>query len=406
MSESRVKYVLLIVIGLGFAVSSADAQQNPRYEFSIIEEAGVPTALTTGGAKFEAPLFTFEKVLTLSSDPENEESLLFRPGEFIRDEAGYFYVADTGNGRVAVFDPAGRYLRSFGREGGGPGEFQSLELQYLQGDVIHLCDPRGWRVTRFRTDGTLIDMTSLPRRPVMFSGLYFGPDDGTLLQVLRMEERGDEFASVWERVSILNSDRDEIAAIETPHGISIAIKDGGRRSAAMYYAPQPQVCVRPGLGCMLCNGDEPVIAWYDFSGRLLRRIRLELPVRPVTRQDEANVRALEEERLVGAPPHIRESRLDLTLPENKAFWNDSQVDEAGWHWLVRYHDFDARERGLGTTCLVVSPEGEYLGQCYLPASSGRVSHGHYLTFVTDEETEERLPTVYRIVPAVEGLIYP
>jgi hypothetical protein len=40
------------------------------------------------------------------------------------DDAGNLYVLDAGNLRVVVFDPAGRHLRSFGRRGGGPGEFQ------------------------------------------------------------------------------------------------------------------------------------------------------------------------------------------------------------------------------------------------------------------------------------------
>jgi len=35
------------------------------------------------------------------------------------DRSGLVYVADAGNGRVQVFDPDGRYLRSFGRGEGG-----------------------------------------------------------------------------------------------------------------------------------------------------------------------------------------------------------------------------------------------------------------------------------------------
>jgi hypothetical protein len=55
---------------------------------------------------------------------------------------------------------------------------------------------------------------------------------------------------------------------------------------------------------------------------------------------------------------------------------------------------------------VITPEGEYLGQSYLPTSSGRVSHGHFLTLITDEATGNVMPTIYRIVPAVQGVVYP
>jgi DNA-binding beta-propeller fold protein YncE len=45
-------------------------------------------------------------------------------GAIAVDGAGRVYVADYGNHRVQAFDPTGRALAGWGREGGGPGEFR------------------------------------------------------------------------------------------------------------------------------------------------------------------------------------------------------------------------------------------------------------------------------------------
>jgi DNA-binding beta-propeller fold protein YncE len=39
------------------------------------------------------------------------------------DREGNIYVADTGNYRVQILDPTGRFLRAFGAQGDAPGEF-------------------------------------------------------------------------------------------------------------------------------------------------------------------------------------------------------------------------------------------------------------------------------------------
>src|SRR3970040_14546 len=41
------------------------------------------------------------------------------------DRTDHLYVLDQGNHRVLVFDAAGRFVRQFGKQGGGPGEFQA-----------------------------------------------------------------------------------------------------------------------------------------------------------------------------------------------------------------------------------------------------------------------------------------
>ena len=106
-------------------------------------------------------------------------------------------------------------------------------------------------------------------------------------------------------------------------------------------------------------------------------------------------------------PLLRDSSGRLAEPnprylDPKAYWQDIRVDDWGFIWLhARYPDDlpDGVSRWF-----VLSPEGEYLGQTISPGWAD-VQRGHSLAVEDDPETAERMPVVYRIRPAVEGLQY-
>ncbi len=66
---------------------------------------------------------------------------------------GRIYVADEIANRVQVFDAAGRFERSLGREGEGPGEFNRLYSLAWLGDTLAALDVRNARVELLTPDG-------------------------------------------------------------------------------------------------------------------------------------------------------------------------------------------------------------------------------------------------------------
>ena len=115
-----------------FLLTACSSREAGTY-LSFIQyiEYGATFADTVGGPKYSDPLFRYEKILTLKEDPAKPESYLFNPGSISMDPDGLIYVTDRGNQRIAVFNSDGEYLRSFGREGEGPGEFLSMRLLYV-----------------------------------------------------------------------------------------------------------------------------------------------------------------------------------------------------------------------------------------------------------------------------------
>lgn len=72
----------------------------------------------------DAPLRgTMQTVFSVGAAEGREWEVFGAVGDVAFDAAENLYVLDRPNKRVVVFDSAGRFVRSFGKRGGGPGEF-------------------------------------------------------------------------------------------------------------------------------------------------------------------------------------------------------------------------------------------------------------------------------------------
>jgi hypothetical protein len=85
-----------------------------------------------------------------------QSDLFQRPTDVAWDAAGNIYVADGyGNARVAKFDKNGKFIKSWGSRGPGPGQFNSVRGIALdaQGNV-YVADAGNKRIQVFDSDGT------------------------------------------------------------------------------------------------------------------------------------------------------------------------------------------------------------------------------------------------------------
>ncbi len=95
----------------------------------------------------------------------NAESEFHRIKSVVRQSDGSILVANTSTLQVRQFDSRGKFLRSFGGKGSGPGEFQSLDkMEVLAGDSILVADHMLRRFTVFSPTG-VVQRTVVIRPP-------------------------------------------------------------------------------------------------------------------------------------------------------------------------------------------------------------------------------------------------
>ena len=80
--------------------------------------------------------------------PANDSAELLEPADVALADDGSVLVAETKPAHVKVFDRDGRFVRSIGREGSGPGEFRAAWIG-VRGDTLVVQDPRNTRATMF-----------------------------------------------------------------------------------------------------------------------------------------------------------------------------------------------------------------------------------------------------------------
>ena len=122
MEQSMKGQVIVIpILFVAFALFSHSAAQQ------IETVDGVRVVHNEKGEKRGENLpITIELVRTIGDIDTLDENLAFNsPSDIVMDDNGNIYILDAGNCRIQKFDPEGKFLASFGREGQGPGEFQS-----------------------------------------------------------------------------------------------------------------------------------------------------------------------------------------------------------------------------------------------------------------------------------------
>lgn len=406
------KYLSFLI----FLVACSSHEENTSYAFRQYIENGVAIAETVGGPKYSDPLFQYEPVLTLKKDPTKPESYLFNPGRILIDDDGLIYVADRGNQRIAVFNRDGEYLRSFGRKGEGPGEFLSMRLLYLHNDILNVYDFQNRRATLFRTDGTLLDIIT-PWDPYRSTRDIYHTFEGPRIHIVSAEDlREGGYDWNGREALIIGADNEKIATIATPRVATYYAVDfaGGYGSLRIEYAGSPVIQYYPNKGILITTGDEPVLYWYDLIGNLTGITRIKIEPEPVSDEERKAIqqRFDEHNEMTSEryPDMGRAERNVFNIREYKAFWDNAYMDDAGYVWL-QLTEMTAVIQELGGPAFhVLSPEGEYLGNTRWPVVglvvSGAIAQGYFLGCVADQETGERIPTIFQIIPSVEGLKYP
>lgn len=111
-----------------------------------------------GGEWGSDPKISIELARTIGDVDTDDENLAFSsPSDMGVDDAGNIYILDSGNQRIQVFGPDGRYVRTIGRKGQGPGEFSSPNSIDIDGEGrLYVLDDRQKRIQVFAANGEIL----------------------------------------------------------------------------------------------------------------------------------------------------------------------------------------------------------------------------------------------------------
>jgi len=317
----------------------------------------------------------------------------FSPTHSVRTHSGHLVVADANPRSIKVFDAAGAFVGTIGREGSGPGEYRYIQLG-VDLDTVVVFDPIQRRVMRFALDGTLLRSTEAESN-------YFGPamdvaaDGSALLRisdaVLRIRRDGTivdrrprppEWSgprSAWE-FQVPSERPGEVRRVREP----------------IPFQPTRVVALRPDAKMVHGTTDRLALVISQSGLDTVGRITGSAPAVPIS----DSVRALAFARARGGhgvkayvtpmSQLVRESDIPQTYP----LWTSIEVDSWSRVWVTL--PTPAQRRGRWE---VFDSTGAPLGRVQFPNSPlprGHWSNGRYV--VIDEDSSGRpVIRVWRLV---------
>jgi hypothetical protein len=145
--------------------------------------------------------------LVIGADVSNPDEAAFEPRHEVAGVDGTIFVADSAMTRVQMYGPDGRYLRTLGNEGQGPGEFARLGSLTIAGDLLLIDDPANDRWSVWTLDGDYVRDYRKPERIAARSSGPQGVADGTLFVRSTGQRDGDTPVRLVSRLDLEGNER-------------------------------------------------------------------------------------------------------------------------------------------------------------------------------------------------------
>ncbi|MES2304560.1 MAG: hypothetical protein V4558_03595 [Gemmatimonadota bacterium] len=154
--------------------------------------------------------FSIDSAPTLDVGPAAGSSSEFAtsPLSVIRLANGALVAAGWATTEMRLFDGAGRWIRTVGRRGSGPGEFEGLGFVFQgPGDTLVTYEPGTERVQRWHPDGAFLSFSHFAQAPGRPGGWITGVfDDGSLLiESSRSDHRDDTQPAIRSQVTLFRA---------------------------------------------------------------------------------------------------------------------------------------------------------------------------------------------------------
>jgi len=312
-----------------------------------------------------------------------EAYALHRVTDALRTGGGLIVVANGVSTDVRVFDSRGAHVRTTGRQGGGPGEFASLNagLERGAGDSILVPDPQNRRLTVLSPTGEFAREISLTG-PLNVPRILGRFRDGTFVSTLQTRGGGelptDGLArppALLGRFSASGELLDTLGSFPGAERYIRVTTSTGRPATSLSQIQSIEIMATPftksgfhtasGTSLYIGPQDAGEILVHDTAGVLRRIIRTGRTPDPVT---EPHLEAMWQRSLDAAPP----DRLTEMRQAGRANYPHGSIvppyaalipDSEGNLWVADYDDPLKNQQGRWT---VYDRDGAALARIALP----------------------------------------
>jgi len=346
----------------------ANQGQNPQWKGTIEEEDGVKIIKNPNEPLYGEITFDLEEDLSIGNE-EDENYVFYRATGISVDSEGNILVLDSGNFRIQKYDKNGKYLQTIGRQGQGPGEFESPRSLYIDARDNFYIEDSFKRIETFDKNGVFKERIKLKTDSALMRSLGFMRGGNFIARTISRGERKSDMPGDYDsflNIDLISQDGTSIktvASFRLENSERIKNDRGG-------YLYLNNLC-KPFLGFCPINEEMAVYGFsseYELfvinsSGELEYIIKKDELPQPVTEAEKDKVI----DRIMGIPMKLSRRKIagTIRLPKYKPFYREIIKDDKNRIYVEKFKfPFD---RGDSVDFDIFSKGGYYLYKAKIPA---------------------------------------
>jgi hypothetical protein len=145
----RIRLCLLLIIVIVFAFG----MQKNTYTVTTVEGVKFISNIQPQWGNTQQVSLQFVQKIG-SMDATDPNYIMYQVSDVVKDSKGDIYIVDSGNARIQVFNATGKYKKTIGRKGEGPGEFSMpFNININSDGALYIGDYRSYRFLVLEASG-------------------------------------------------------------------------------------------------------------------------------------------------------------------------------------------------------------------------------------------------------------
>lgn len=319
--------------------TGAEALDGDQPWVTAVDSTGDTIRVHITGAMPEARVSTLVPELEVGTEDEPVEESFGEIATVLGTSDGGLVVHDQQAQAVRLFDAQGKFVRTIGGKGSGPGEYQHLNgITRLPDERIALWDANGTRINLYEADGAFATSWLVTFSRMFATNVLWSDSAGGIYAYAVLERNREDFSRDKKGLIRMAADgritdslpylswREEAAALKAQS------KDGGAQMAyGVPFSAGNHTELLPSGGLVSGFDDEYVFYLLHQDGRKPVRIEREHVKVPVSATEDAEHRARIEFAMRRLDPEWKWS--GTGIPSAKPAFRSIEVGRDGRIWV-------------------------------------------------------------------------
>ncbi len=358
---------LVVVISIFFIFLSVHAAENqdPQWKGKIEEENGVKVIKNPDEPLYGEITFELEEDLVIGNE-KDENSRFYKWLSLDVDRDGNIYVLDRGSFRIQKFDKKGKYLKTIGREGQGPGEFSQPNFISLdEKGNVYVKD--GTKAHIIDIDGQFVRSFPIPLNSDFFKITKEGNFLGERMIIMPPDKLSEDVVLMNDKGTILK----EIASFPS-------IRMDSMFNRKDRFAIQvPELCFCPSMQDYAVYGfpSEYRLFVVDSSGEVKKIIVKDEPAEKISGKERNKIIDVLMDNIKSRKSARQEPRGELEkkvlILKFRPFFDEIRLDEEGNIYAEKLKSYLSEDKGYEFDFF--NKEGYYLYKVKIPEGIANIN---------------------------------